>query len=145
MFCLRVLKEWVTWLAFINLTNRSHGYAVWLNSGISQLKCLQYDRDREFPDLPKIVRLTVYLFIYFSNSHGPSMHNFSMEGTNDNTNQVTAMELPGELICKIIFPQNIFCKTTEWTILLKMRMRGGWGTRNNFGAQLHDSFGPAII
>ena len=42
--------ERVTWLTFINRTNRISAYTVFLGSGISQLKCLHYDWAREFPD-----------------------------------------------------------------------------------------------
>ena len=53
MFCLRVSKELVTWLTFIKWPIGEVRFTVWLGSGISQLKSLQYDWAREFPDFQK--------------------------------------------------------------------------------------------
>ena len=47
---------------FYKLTRKNSAYSVWLGSGISKLKSLQYNWAREFPDY-KNVRLTIYLLI----------------------------------------------------------------------------------
>ena len=76
--CLRVSKEWVMWLTFINRTNRSSAYAVCLGSGISQLGCLRYDWAYEFPDYKKCSTNNLSIDILISNSHGPSMYTLSI-------------------------------------------------------------------
>ena len=76
-------------LFFINMTNRTSAYAVWLGSGISQLKCLQYDWAWEFPDYKKFSAHNLSIDLPISNSHGPSMYTLSMDKS-VTSNQATA-------------------------------------------------------
>ena len=55
--------------------------AVWLGSGIFQLKCLQYDWARKFSDYKNCSAKKISFDLLISNSHGPSMYTLFMDNT----------------------------------------------------------------
>ena len=76
--CLHVLREWITWLNFRNMTNRNSAYAVWLGSVIYKLKCLQYDWAWELSKYKNVSGNNLSIDLPISNSHCPSMYTLSI-------------------------------------------------------------------
>ena len=56
-------------------------YAVCLGSGISQLKCLQYDWAIKFNDYKKCLANNLSIDLLMSTSHGPSRYTLSLDTT----------------------------------------------------------------
>ena len=63
-----------------------------MGSGISQLKCLQYDCAREFPDYKKCSANDLSIDPLLSSSHGLFMYTLSMDTVQASTSEELELE-----------------------------------------------------